>query len=57
MAVHPAEPGTALVGVVPTLPKCRAVVGESQIGLVMSACDAAEDELREVFRNLGAEGG
>jgi hypothetical protein len=52
-----AQLGAALVGVVPPLPKCRALAGESQVGPVKMAADAADVELREVFRSLGAEGG
>jgi hypothetical protein len=49
--------GSMLVGVVPKLPKCRALAGESQAKKVKMAADAADVEVREVFRSLGAEGG
>jgi hypothetical protein len=46
-----------LVGVVPQLPKCRALTTARGPVPIKSAGAAARDELTEVFRSLGAEGG
>jgi len=42
-----------LVGVVPPLPKCRALVGENQASQVKSAADQANAEVRGAFHDLG----
>ena len=42
-----------LVGVVPPLPKCMALTGESQADPVATAAAAAEAELSQVFHDLG----
>jgi hypothetical protein len=49
--------GSTVVGVVPPLPKCRALVEEQGTILVKDAAEKAEAELQDVFRSLGAEGG
>jgi hypothetical protein len=45
--------GILLVGVEPSLPNCKALVGESQTGQVMTKAVAAENELETVFHGLG----
>jgi hypothetical protein len=45
--------GILLVGVEPPLPKCKALVGESQAGQVLAKANAAEAELDTVFHGLG----
>jgi len=45
--------GILLVGVEPPLPKCKALVGESQAGQVLNMAVAAEAELETVFHGLG----
>jgi hypothetical protein len=42
-----------LVGVEPPLPKCMALTGESQPGPVITAAQAADAELAQVFHDLG----
>lgn len=46
--------GVLLVGVEPPLPQCKALVGESQAGQVITAARAADAELAAVFHDLGA---
>jgi hypothetical protein len=46
--------GVLLVGVEPPLPKCKALVGESQAGQVVAAARVADAELAAVFHNLCA---
>lgn len=45
--------GILLVGIEPPLPKCKALVGESQAGQVLNMAVAAEAELETVFHGLG----